>query len=88
MFFSIMVVFIWSAIPFIGYGIAKLFNARGKLHKYLSFTVGISIGLIENSLFYFDFLTKKQTTTGTFVAFVLFFIVAFISVKNKSISLK
>ena len=79
MFFSIMVIFIWSVIPFIGYGVAKLFNAKGQLPNYISFTVGISIGLIENSLFYFDILAKEQNTTGTFIVFMLFFIVCLMS---------
>lgn len=78
-FFSIIVVFIWSFIPFIGYCLAKLFNANGKAGKYILFTFGTGVGIIENSLFYFDFLTDKQSTIGTFVVFFLFFMVAYIS---------
>jgi hypothetical protein len=81
--FSIVVIFIWSFIPFLGYCLAKLFNAKGVANKYLLFTFGVGIWLIENSLFYFDFLTNSQTIMGTLVAFFLFFIVAFIPV-NKS----
>ena len=81
--FSIVVIFIWSFIPFLGYCLAKLFNAKGAANKYILFTFGIGIWLIENSLFYFDFLTNNQTIIGTFVAFFLFFIVAYIST-NKS----
>jgi len=84
-FFSIIIVFIWSFIPFLGYWLAKLFKAKGKVSKYILFTFGIGIGLIENSLFYFDFLTNKQTIFGTFVAFFLFFIVAYISTNKTEV---
>lgn len=85
MFFSIIIVFIWSFIPFVGYWLAKLFKAKGKASQFILFIFGIGIGVIENSLFYFDFLTNKQTFIGTFVAFFLFFIVAYISTNKTEI---
>ena len=85
MIFSIVIVFIWSFIPFVGYWLAKLFNAKGTASKYMLFIFGLGIGAIENSLFYFDFLTNKQTIIGTFVAFFLFFVVAYISTNKTEI---
>lgn len=72
-------VVIWSFIPFVGYWLAKLFKANGKASQYILFLFGVCIGIIENGLFYFDFLTNEQSTTGTFVVFLLFFIVAYVS---------
>lgn len=82
--FSVVIVFIWSFIPFIGYWVAKLFKANGKANKYSLFIFGVGIGIVESSLFYFDFLTNKQANIGTLIAFFLFFVVAYISTnKNK-----
>jgi hypothetical protein len=79
MFFSVVVVFLWSFIPFVGYLLAKLLKADGQVSKYILFVFGVSVGLIEHSLFYFDILTNKQNTIGTFIVFILFFIIAYIS---------
>ncbi|MBL4900126.1 MAG: hypothetical protein JKX76_10900 [Colwellia sp.] len=81
-FFSIVVVFIWSFIPFVGYWLAKLLKANGQASKYALFVFGIGVGLIENSLFYFELLTSKQNTIGTFLVFILFFIIAYISLNK------
>lgn len=77
MFYSFIVVFIWSFIPFLGYGVAKLFNANTDTGKYSLFSFGVSIGLIESGLFYFDILTNDQSTMGTLIVFILFFIVGY-----------
>ena len=82
LFFSIMVVFIWSVIPFVGYLLAKMFKANGQLNKYILFILGVSVGLIEISLFHFDILTKEQNTIGTLFVIILFFIIPFISVNK------
>lgn len=74
--------FIWSFIPVVGYWLAKLLKANGQASKYLLFIFGVSVGLIEDSLFYFDLLTAKQNTIGTLIVFILFFIIAFISINN------
>ncbi len=79
MLFSVVIVFLWSFIPFIGYWLAKLLKAKGKVSEYTLFIFGVSIGVVENALFYFDFLTNKQSTIGTFIVFCLFFIAAYIS---------
>ena len=78
-FFTVVVVFFWSFIPIVGYLLAKLFKANGRAGEYALFTFGLCIALIEKSLFYFEFFTKEQVVIGTFVSFLLFFIVAFIS---------
>lgn len=77
MFYSFIVVFIWSFIPFLGYGIAKLLNANANADKYRLFSFGVGIGLVEGGLFYFDILTNDQSTIGTLIVFILFFIVAY-----------
>lgn len=84
LFFSVVVVLLWSFIPVVGYLLAKLLKANGKVDKYILFIFGFAIALIEKSLFYFEFLTKEQVTIGTLVAFILFFIVAYIST-NKTV---
>ena len=80
--FSVIVLFLWSLIPFIGYGLAKILKANGKASKPILFALGMGIGLIENSLFYFDLLTKNQNPIGTLVVFILFFTVAFVSINT------
>lgn len=80
MIFSVVIVFLWSFIPFVGYWLAKSFNANGQANNYILFILGVSIGITENSLFYFDWLSNKQSTFGTLAVFLLFFIVAYISI--------
>ena len=84
--FTVVVVLFWSFIPIIGYLLAKLLKANGKVGKYILFTFGFVIALVEKSLFYFEFLIKEQVVIGTFVAFILCFIVAYISTKKTAIS--
>jgi len=83
MFYSFMVVFIWSFIPFLGYGVAKLFNVSANAGKNSLFSFGVGIGLIESGLFYFDILTNDQSTIGTLIVFILFFIVGYFP-RNKA----
>lgn len=87
-FFSIVVVFIWSIIPFVGYGLAKMLNANGQIGRYTLFIFGVSVGLIENSLFYFNLLAKEQSTIGTFIVITLFFIIGFISINKAGFATK
>jgi hypothetical protein len=79
LFFSIVVVLFWSFIPIVGYLFAKILKANGELGNRTLFVFGFVIALIEKSLYYFEFLTKEQVTIGTLVAFLLFFIVAYLS---------
>jgi hypothetical protein len=80
--FSTIVVLIWSFIPVIGYWLAKVFKANGKAGNLTLYAFGLCVGLIENSLFYFDFLTQKQMSWGILIAFALFFICGYISINN------
>ena len=82
LFFSISVFVIWSFIPLFGYLAAKLFNAHGRLNNYILIALGLVVGLLEEGLYYFNFLTYKQTNIGTLIAFFLFFIIAYISIKK------
>lgn len=80
--FTAVVVLFWSLIPVFGYLLAKLFKANGGANSSILFIYGFVIALIEKSLFYFEFLVKEQIVIGTFAAFVLFFIVAYIPTKS------
>ncbi len=77
--FSVAVVFVWAFLPFMGYLLAKLLKAKGRASKYVLFSFGAGIGLVEYSLFYFDILLNKQNTISTVIVFFLFFIIAYIS---------
>lgn len=80
-FFSIVVFIIWSFAPLIGYFLAKIVAAKNNLNKQTLLFYGFMIGIIEKSLFYFNFLTAKQMDIGMFIVFCLFFIVAFNPIK-------
>ena len=81
--FSIIVFIIWSFIPVTGYFLARLLKANGNLNKYLLFFTGGLIAIIENGLFHLNILTYEQSFTGTSIAFLLFFISAYISHSKK-----
>ena len=81
-FYSFIVVVIWSFVPFLGYMIAKTLNAGRSASKYFLFFIGLGVGLMEVGLFYFDWLTNKQITTGTLFAFLMFFAVAFLPINK------
>ena len=80
-FFSIVVFIIWSFAPIVGYLLAKAIGANEILTKKMLFLFGFMVGLIENSLFYFNIISSEQTNIGTFIAFCFFFIIAFIPTK-------
>ena len=84
MVYSVVVVFIWSFIPFTGYCLAKLLKAKGEATNVVLLTFGVAIGAFERGLFHFNILTTEQSNIGMFIVFILFFIVAYISTnKNK-----
>ncbi|MGL1957213.1 MAG: hypothetical protein OCD00_07855 [Colwellia sp.] len=80
-FFSIVVFIIWSFAPLMGYLLAKIIVANNNLNKQTLLFYGFIIGIIEKSLFYFNFLTAKQTDIGMLIVFCLFFLVAFTPLK-------
>ncbi len=86
MVFSVVVVFIWAFIPFIGYLLAKSFKAKGKTSKHVLFTYGIGVGLIEYGLLYFDVVSNKQNTITTILVFCLFFIIAYLSTNKTELA--
>jgi hypothetical protein len=83
LFFSVIVVLFWSFIPIVGYLLAKLLKGNNELGNRFLFILGFAIALIEKSLFYFEVLTKEQVTIGTLLAFLLFFIVAYLPTNKK-----
>lgn len=87
MFFSIVVFFLWSFIPMLGYLLAKLLKANGNLNKYFLFGFGAGAGLIENGLYYFDILTHDENVIVTLLVCLLFFICAFITLDKRKFRL-
>lgn len=91
--FSIVVFLIWSLFPVLGYGLAsviryrlikaKLVQEKASLHKYRLFALGCSISLIEQGLFHFDILSRKDGYAAMLVTTGLFFATAFLSHKPK-----
>lgn len=77
--FSIVIFLIWSFIPVLGYLLAKLIGAKGKSSAAVLLIMGIGVGLLENALFYFDFLTPYQGYMGTLIVMGVFFITAYFS---------
>jgi len=80
--FSIIVFFIWSFIPVLGYLIARLIGAKGQSSALALFIIGMGAGLLENFLFYFKLLTPYQGDMGTLMVMGLFFITAYFSLKT------
>jgi len=79
--FSIVVFFIWSFIPVLGYLFAKLIGAKGQSSAIALLAIGIGAGLLENALFYFKLLSPYQGDMGTLIVMGLFFITAYFSLK-------
>lgn len=86
--FSIVVFVIWTFIPVLGYLFAKLIGAKGKSSARILFIVGAVVGLFENVLFNFEFFMPYQGDVSIIMVMVLFFITAFISLKESSFLLK
>lgn len=84
-FFSVVVFFIWSLFPLIGFYLAKYFKAQGQASNIVLFVYGVGVGLIENSLYYFDLLTKEQTVISTVIVCILFFIGAYLMPKPNAV---
>ncbi len=80
--FSMIVFFIWSFIPITGYWLGRLVSAKKQTNHYVLFIFGVCVGLIENTLFYFDLLSKGQQGIGMLITFTLFFIVACIPINR------
>ncbi|MBA6378170.1 MULTISPECIES: hypothetical protein [unclassified Colwellia] len=80
--FSIVVFFIWSFIPVLGYLLAKLIGAKGQSSGYVLFIIGVGVGLLENALFYLNVITPYQGDTGTLIVMGVFFITAYFSFKT------
>jgi hypothetical protein len=88
LFFSIVVFFVWSFIPVLGYLFAKLIGAKGRSSAKMLVIVGAGVGLFENALFYFHLITPYQGDIGTFLVMGLFFITAYFSFKTPSCFMK
>ena len=82
-FYSFIVVFIWSFIPFLGYGVAKILHpSSSRPGKYTLLVQGFGIGITEASLFYFELLTDEQSTLAPLVVFLMFFLVAYLPINT------
>lgn len=82
-FFSVIVFIIWTFLPVLGYGLAKLMKAKGQASHKALFFIGLSIGLLEQSWFYFNITIRDQSNISTLLVFMLFFISAFITIPAK-----
>jgi hypothetical protein len=80
--FSIVVFFVWSFIPVLGYLLAKLIGAKGQSSAKVLLLIGIGAGLFENGLFYYHILTPYQGDIGTIVVMGIFFITAYFSLQT------
>jgi len=85
-FFSVVVLFIWSLFPLIGFYLAKYFKAQGRANNIALLIYGVGVGLLENSFYYFDLLTKEQTVIGTVIVFLLFFAGAYLMPKRNVVA--
>lgn len=83
-FFSVIVFFIWTFMPILGYALAKLLGAKGENSPKILFAIGLIIGLVEQAWFYFNISIRDQSNISTFIVFLLFFAVAFISFPQKA----
>ena len=85
-FFSVIVFFIWTFLPILGYALAKLLGAKGESNPKVLFSIGLVIGLVEQAWFYFNITIRDQSSINTFIVFLLFFAVGFISFSDKKIA--
>lgn len=85
--FSIIVFLVWSLLPFLGYGLARLLGAKPQSNKLLLIGLGISISIIEQLLFHFDLLTTGDGYLTTLVTASLFFISAFLPLHKINLGL-
>jgi len=86
MFFSLVVFVIWSFIPVLGYTLAKSLGALGHSNKFVLLIAGVTIALIENGFTYFNLLTDKQYDIGTAIVFILFFLFAYLPIKEQKLT--
>ncbi|MGB1261456.1 MAG: hypothetical protein ACPG52_00995 [Cognaticolwellia sp.] len=83
-FFSMVVFFIWSILPVTGYLVAQFFKGKGQLPNKVLFVSGVSLGVIENLLFHFNFLVYGQETLGTCLIFFLSFVLAWLPYRQST----
>ena len=85
--FSISVFLIWSLIPVLGYPIGKALTkftrTKSYCNKYVLLSLGCSISLIEQALFYFEIFSKRDGYYTMIVTASLFFATAYISLNRK-----
>lgn len=85
-FFSVMVFIIWTFLPITGYLLARLLGGKSDNSPKVLFAIGLVIGLVEQAWFYFNVSIRDQSNLSTFIVFLLFFAVGFVSFSNKKIA--
>jgi hypothetical protein len=80
--FSIVVFLIWSFIPILGFIFSKLFRSSPQYPSVYFISYGALVALIEIGLFHFNMLNSEQYIIGVGISFILFFILAYIPMKN------
>lgn len=89
MIFSIVVLFIFSFIPTLGFITSKkVFGSMFLFKRYSALElilIGVGIGLFEKLLFTVGLLHSKQALIAQGVSFALFFLCPLFNVKNKGV---
>lgn len=75
-------------IPILGYVIGKKIAGKSISNWIVLISLGLVVGLIQNSLFEFGILSSEQFDIATVISAVLFFIVAFLPINNKQIGVQ
>jgi len=75
-------------IPVLGYVIGKKIGGKGISNWITLLSLGLAVGLIQNSLFEFGILSSEQFNIATVISGVLFFIVAFLPFNKKQIEVQ
>ncbi len=79
LFFSMIVLFIWSFFPIIPYALGRVFNTKPMLEPKLLVILGLLIAIIEKGLFHFEILKAEQGTIGLVFSALSFFVIGLFS---------
>ena len=83
-FFSLVVFFVWTFIPVIGYIFAKAIGAKGQTNHHALLALGAGTGLVENGLFHFEIMSAGQHDLVTGMVFMIFFVCGYLTIEQKN----
>ncbi len=81
--FSVTVFLIWSFFPVLGYAAAKVMGAKGECNQYTLILLGVTISLVEKTLYHYEILTTINGYLGMLITGIMFFLVGFLSINKK-----